>query len=635
MKTHLSAYVGLLALFAVSFVAFQWVYYYVIAFQSDTNDCFFVFGRPFLMEFLDHPAGPLRYLGRFLGQFYHYPWLGALIVSGSIACFGLLFHRILVKLDRNASAAQTLVPCVLLLALHASTLVLAHDALGLCGSCGAFLGYLSFRDKAWRRLYALVATPIAYFFLGVYAWPFVAWVVLFEWLDGPLRPGLLFKLSYIGFSVAVPLAAWRWIYPVSLPGALACPLLLNQPFRTGSAAMTTGYFVVDCGLAVALGGLLLVVPFWGRLFAGTFLSGFWRAKPDRASRVALALAIPVLAVLVHLIRYDAPLAMVVACHRLYEQRQWDELLETAKRNPAGDVRVQFMTNFALCHKGTLLDEMFHYPQPWGSRGLVFNFAGRPGLTAEEDDTGKGMYNSDLFYEMGHVNAALRHAYNHMCLAGPTYENMKRMAQCSMVNGNYALADKYLNLLERTLFHRGFARRYKAVIADADAVERELADLRAYVPDVDGYMFEDPTTPFITLLAKRPDNRMGVDYLVAWSLLDKGQDSLVTISMNVELFRTAGYDSIPKHCQEAILLREKMDRTRVDLRGFRYDADAIARVDRFLQESAPYFGEQGAPEQIQSRYGNTYMFYYFFVTTYRQSRRLGQPGKGFGGTTRVE
>ena len=219
MSKQLPSFIGLAVLFVVSFLLFDGVYGYVIGFQSETNDCFFMFGRPFLGSFLDHPAGPVRYAGRFLGQFYHYGWLGALVVSASITCFGVLFHRVLVKLERTGSVAQTLLPCVLLLVLHTSTLVLVHDTLGLCASCGAFLGYLSFRGKAARRVYALAATPLLYFALGVYAWFFVAWVVAFEWLDGPLRSGLPFKISYVVFSVAVPLAAWRWVFPVSLRGA--------------------------------------------------------------------------------------------------------------------------------------------------------------------------------------------------------------------------------------------------------------------------------------------------------------------------------------------------------------------------------------------------------------------------------
>jgi len=135
--------------------------------------------------------------------------------------------------------------------------------------------------------------------------------------------------------------------------------------------------------------------------------------------------------------------------------------------------------------------------------------------------------------------------------------------------------------------------------------------------------------------KRPANRMGLEYLMAWLLLDKGQDSITTISTNLDLFRTAGYSSIPTHCQEAILLKERADQTLADLRGFRYEADAIAHVDEFLQDAAPYLGGQGPPEQMRALYGSTYLFYYFFVTTPRQPRRIAGASGRSGGTTRVE
>ena len=637
MRKQLPSYVGLVALFVVSFLVLNWIYGYVIAFQSETNDCFFMFGHPFLLEFFDHPAGPLRYAGRFLGQFYHYRWLGALIVSACITCFGFLLHRVLAKLHRSVHVSQTLLPCVLLLALHTSTIYVLHDTLGLCASCGAFLGYLSLRGKLSRRAYALVATPVLYLLLGVYAWLFVAWIVAFEWVDGPLRWGLFFKIVYVVFSIAIPLIAWRWVFPIPLRSALVCPIMFDPPFRTGSPDQTLAYFAVDCLLAVVLCALLLLIPFWGRLFSGTRFAAFWRARPDRRSRVALAVALPVLAILLHWIRYDAPLAAVVACRQWYKQKQWDALLEKAKRNPFGDLRVQFMTNFALYHKGRLLEEMFSYPQPWGTRGLVFNYTGKPGLSPAEDDTGRGMYNSDLFYEMGLVSVAYRHAYNCMCLSERTYDAMKRMAECSMANGNYEMAAKYLNLLERTLFHRGFARRYKAILADTGAAEREFEELRKRLPAVDGYMFGHPAVPFLILLEAKPDNRMAIDYLMAWLLLDKRESSIASICCpeGIRQFRTAGYASIPTHCQEALLLWERVERTPVDLHGFRYDEAIVARVDKFFQDLSPHWGRQEAREHARALYGDTYMFYYFFVTTPREEQQIMEARGGFGGTSREE
>jgi hypothetical protein len=628
-------YVGLAALFVVPFLALHGTYGYVIDLQSETNDCFFMFGRSFLLEFLDHPAGPLRYAGRFFAQFYHYRWLGALIVSAWITCFGVLFYGVLAKLKGTVPVAQVLLPCLLLLALHTSTICVVHDTVGLSVSCGAFLGYLSLRGSVPRRAYALAATPILYLVLGCYAWLFVAWVVAFEWLEGPLRSGLWFKIGYVAFSVAVPLVAWRWLFPISLPSAFVCPVMFGPPFRSGMLAETSAGWALDCVLAAVLCVSLLGIPFWGRLFSGTRAASFWRARPDKRKRLALAVAISLVAILLHVVRYNGQLATLAACRRAYRQRQWVALLEEAKGNPYGNLPIEFMTNFALWHKGTLLDEMFRYPHVWGTRGLVLHFSGRSVSNPAEDDTAMGMYNSDLFYEMGHVNAAFRHAYNALWAHGRTYEILKRMAECSMANGNDAMAAKYLNILERTLFHRDFARRYKAILADPGAVEREFRELRERLPTADGMMFGHPAVPLLTLLEAEPDNRMAFDYLTAWLLLDKKRSSLAAICANVEHFRTAGYASIPTHCQEAMLLMERAERTPVDLRGFRYDEGTTARVQGFLQGLSGLEDPEDAAKLVQARYGETYLFYYFFVDTPIEPQQLTGAGGGFGGTTRQE
>ena len=634
MSKQLPWYVGLAALFIASFLVLNWIYGYVIAFQGQTNDCFFMFGRPFLLEFFDHPAGPLRYGGRFFGQFYHYRWVGALIASAWISCFGLLFHLVLAKLERPVSVFRVLIPCGLLLTLHTSCVYVLHDTLGLCASCGAFLGYLSFRQTALRRVYAFLAAPILYLLLGVYVWFFVAWIVVFEWIDRPLRSAILFNITYAVFSIAVPLVAWRWVFPIPLRSALVCPILFGPPFRSGWPVQTSAYFVVDCCLAALLAVSLLLIPFWGRLFSGLRVAWWQPDRPGRRRQVVLGIAISVLAILTHFIRYNGPLATVVACQQLYKQKQWDALLEATKENRSGDLLLQVMANSALSHQRRLLDEMFNYPQAWGTRGLMLNFSG-VARTPDEDDSYVAMYNSDLFFEMGHVNAAFRHAYNSMRTRGKTYDVLKRIAECSMVNGNDAMATKYLNVLERTLFHRDFARRYKAILADQDAAQREFGDLRRRLPRVSRNMLAHPTTPLLTLLESNPENRMAFDYLVAWLLLDKTEDSLATICANLEHFRTVGYGSLPTHCEEALLLWEAARRAAVDPRGFSYDGATRARFDQFRWTLAEHGDRDGLPESAQALHGDTYWFYYFFVITPAQERPPSETHGGSGGTSRVE
>lgn len=630
MSKQLPSYVGLLVLFVLSFLVLHWIYGHVVVIQSETNDGFFMFGRHFLLEFLDHPGDLLRYAGRFLSQFYHYQWLGALIVSACIACLGVLFHRILVKLNGTAHVSQTLLPCLFLLALHTSTIYVIYDTLGLCASCGVFWGYVSLRGKVARWAYALVATPVLYLLLGVYAWLFVAWIVALAWLDAPFRSGLVFKILYLVFSIAVPLVAWRWVFSIPLRSALTCPIVFGPPFRTGSPPYTFVHVATDFLLMVGLFVSLLVIPFWGRFSCSARLATFWRVAPRGWKRVGLVVALPVAALTFHFIRYDGAMSSLVACRRLYKLEQWDALLEQARRDSYRDPRVQFMTNFALCRKRRLLDEMFGYAQVWGPRGLVFNFFDVDASPAE-DDSYRAMYNSDLFYEMGHINASFRHVYDYLWIREMSYDALKRMAFCSMVNGNYPMAAKYLNLLESTTFHRGFARRYKAILADPGAAEREFRDRRRRLPVVEGFMRGHPAKPFLQLLESKSDNPMAFDYLMAWILLDKS--SIVDIPRIIDQFETAGYTSLPIHCQEALLLLERLRGEAVDLQGFRYDEATAARVEGFFRHASRLQGQEDADLQLEVLYGDTYMFYYFFLGPPPDAGR--QTPRGSRGVSRDE
>ncbi|MFW6171960.1 MAG: DUF6057 family protein, partial [Planctomycetota bacterium] len=264
-------YLGLVMLFVLSFLLFIEPYGYVLGFQSRTNDCFFIFHSPFFFEFWDHPAGLIRYGGRFLGQFHHNGWGGALIVAGCIACFGLLFHRVLMKRGEVVPVWQTLLPCVLLLALHTSTLWVLHDTLGLSLACVFFLGYLSLPERIPRRVYAVPATLVLYLVAGIYVWFLVAWVVLASWLDANRRLRWPFPVFHILFSTSLPLIAWRGLFPIPLRSAWFCPLLFGVPFRTGSPQQSMVSFTSDCVLAAVLAVLLVLVPFWGRLFRNTRL----------------------------------------------------------------------------------------------------------------------------------------------------------------------------------------------------------------------------------------------------------------------------------------------------------------------------------------------------------------------------
>ena len=587
--------IGLLLLAIFSFVVYNWIFGYVIVLQYQTNYCFFVFSREFLMQFLDRPGGLLAYAGRFLGQFYHYPWLGALIVSALVTCFGAAFFVVLKRLRRTVSIFHTFFPCTLLLVLH---YFVKDGTIGLLVTCVAFLGYLSLRGAVSRRVYALVVTLALYLAIGAYFWLFVVWVTASEWLDRPLSSNLPFKVFYPALSLCVPLVTYRWLFTIPLNNLFTWPTAL----------------VASLSLPVLiLWAYLVLTPFWARISPGKRVESFLGSRRGMAIQVALLI---VIAASLAYMSYTPNGARLPAYHQLYERRQWDAILDKAKRNPSGEQMTQFFTYCALYHKGKLLEEMFNYPQLWGTRGLVLRFAPRQDESLEETDLYHAMYNSDLFFEMGHMNAAFRQAYNHMSMLGRTYENLKRIAECNMVNGNYEVAKKYLNMLERTLFHSELARDYKNLIADTGALDRQFAELRKRLPTVELDMYSGYFVPFLSLLKSNARNRMALDYLTAWCLLDKS--SIPMVAENVGYFEEAGYTAIPTHCQEALMVWEKSPSTTADEHDSAYDPDVASRFKRFDQQMSLYRNKDLAQRELKADFGGTYMYYYIFVTTPREN-----------------
>lgn len=632
MSRQLSSHIALVCLFVVSFTLLNWVYGYAIVYQDETNNCYFLFSGAFFRQFLDHPAAPVRYAGRFLGQFFYYRWLGALVVAAGVTCFGALFYGVLRKSNRTVFPAQILLPSLLLLALHTSTLWLLQDTLGLCAACLAFLIFLTISSVVSRRVFILMATVVVYFLAGGYVWVLVAWGIAHELLTSSRRSGILFSVLYGLLIAAMVPIVWRWIYMIPLRSILTCPIMLGPPFRTVPSDLSTNSLVINVTLAIALGLFVLTLPFWDRLFSNSRLASSWRFPAAQRSRIIFTCATVIPLALVYAIQFDGRLATVMACRQAFKQRDWDAVLKLAKRNRYDDHRVQFMTNFALCEKGELLDEMFRYPQPWGTRGLFMNFTGMRVASREEDDTGNGMYNSDLLFELGHANFSLRHAYNYITMQGPSYESMARMAECSIVNGNDAMANKYLTLLEQSLFYRDFARHHQQILADRKGAECEFGDIRSRLPTVDG--FGHPTAYFVSLLESHPDNRLAFDYLMAWLMLDKTPESLESLCADIGHLRDVGRATIPLHCQEAMLLKGGFFDGRIDPQGFELDATI---VNRFAEFQRDYLGQDSWLDEATAleRYGDTYMYYWFFATPLTERAADTSSGNKYSATSREE
>ena len=592
MKERRLQFAAFLLLGAFSFVLYNWTYSYLLVLRRETAYCFFLFDRQFLAELLQSPGGLVYYTARFFSQFFQFTWLGALVIAALVVCFGVLLHLVLKRLTGGAALFCALAPCVLMLTALGPPCFMALTV-GLIASVGPFLIYLLLPKGPARRVYALAALPALYLLSGGCFWLFALWVTEAEWLEGKPSADLAWKLLLPALAISLPVIAWRWLFMVPLRTALLDPTV----------------FVVAPPLpAVLLYAYLALLPFWAK--ASRRLQGVWTGGSKRGFLAAGSLAL--LAVIPLWLCYNPAESEMAEYDQLYRQKRWDDILSKAAENPSAGLMPQFFTNCALCHKGKLLEEMFHYPQTYGSRGLILNFTDRGAV----DDTDRAMYNSDLLFEMGYVNGAFEHAFDNLTRRGRTYENLSRMAECSLVNGNYETARKYAGLLDRTLFHRGFARRCAHLLADAKAKDEYFAPVRARLPTLELQMTPAGFVPPLTLVESHPDNRMAFDYLVAWCLLDNEMFPMLPDYLGH--LKEAGYTSLPTHVQEALLVYAMASRHAFEIPGFGYDPKTAARFSTFLGRIGHGADESAEQRELEPSYGHTFMYYAHFVRPFDAS-----------------
>ena len=199
----------------------------------------------------------------------------------------------------------------------------------------------------------------------------------------------------------------------------------------------------------------------------------------------------------------------MACHQ-----QWNRILATAtaeKPNNQIGVTVQ---NLALAMHGMLLEQMANYNQN-GIAGL---------LPDVKEDATSPLPTAEAFYQLGMINVAQRTVFEaqeailDFQKSGRCY---KRLAQTNLINGQYAVARKYLSALQKTLFYRDWANETLLLLGDEEAIARhpEYGRLRqsAYTED---FYFSDHVTPEMlkSLYYRNKDNRLAYQYLLAYYML---------------------------------------------------------------------------------------------------------------------
>lgn len=197
---------------------------------------------------------------------------------------------------------------------------------------------------------------------------------------------------------------------------------------------------------------------------------------------------------------------------------WNRIIQKAQQQaPRNQVSVVAL-NLALAERGGLVENMFKFPQN-GIIGLL------PGFS---NDYVSPLVTSEALYRLGLINTAQCYVFEAQ-EAIPDFQKSarcyKRLAETNLINGDYAVARKYLNALCHTIYYRTWAEQTMALLGDEEAINAhpEYGALRQMRSNQD-YFFGGNTLQQILgrQLESNPENRMAAQYLEAVYLLTKNR-----------------------------------------------------------------------------------------------------------------
>lgn len=540
---------GILSLLFAVAVALFWTFPYRCALSYQEQYQLFLFTPSYFTERISVPGGLADYVGEFITQFYYVYAIGAILLALVFFCL----QRLTWVLMRRSGVSRSwyllsFIPAVALWTLMGNENVLLSFAIALLGMEELMFHYIIVRDhsRGWVALavYLLIAVPVGYWLFG----PVVIGVALSATYN-PYRP---YETSQTLPERAVKsnsqtlLTPYGWVllsvlYFVAI--VWLCGLFLQYPYYKLFGGINyfryPGIIPVMQWVVAALFALLpLVVSYLPRL------------EDKKAVRAEIAqLTIIVLATvpLLHF-SFDRATYELIDYDYLVRTHQWQRIIEKAEKHQASSPMSVSCVNLALAMQGQLCDRLFEFYQN-GAEGLFPTFT---------RDMTSPLPTAEAFYQLGMVNDAERYAFEAQ-EAIPNYRKSgrltRRIAQCEIINGNYAVAAKYLRMLEHSLFYRQWAKSqerflYNSAAVKADPEYGRLGDIRIKRHD---YLFSDQEMDqMLGLLLvdnKKYDNRMAYEYLIAYELL---QRDLGRFMRYYPLGRFVQFDHIPYAIQQVLI-----------------------------------------------------------------------------------
>ncbi len=583
-KYKIPEFIFVILIFIGCIIFFGFYYRYHLFFTEQLQIFLLTFDQ--FLSYLSRPAFLSSYIGDFLTQFYYLQGGGAIVISASLFVLWLISRQLVRRIyPGNKSLLLPLLPVVVSWIALCDPEFPVSNVISLIISVACTLIYLSLSSTKTRILMGIILTPVLYIIAGSSFYILTATGICYEILQKENRARFLYAILFIAAAIFSPLGT-KEAYLLTTWQTYS---YLSEMTRTPSFVQYLPMLTVIC--------LILFSLILNKYFFKT--STFF----DLSSRI-----ISLFIILLIGIWQTADFTSEKIFRLDFEatHNRWGKVYDLSSRYRMRNNLSAYYTNMALSKLGIMSDSLMNYYQPAATGLFIPVNANENYMTIA--------FSNEVYWQLGDVNASQHSALLGMVFS-PRAKNsrlMKRLIEINIVNSEYAAAEKFIGILEKTMFHRKWATEKRKYLFNEDAClhSKWISEKRAIIPSTDLLKKSNEYIKTLRMLIdNQPGNRMAVDYLLCFHLLSKDIGSFLT---DFEKYFPPDMSPVlPKVYQEGLLISiGSGKKSPGDFSRFRFNNEIIREFAEYTRKYEENNGRGGA---LFSKYGKTYWFYYHFAT----------------------
>lgn len=552
----------------------------------------------FWQSLADYPGGALIWISCFLTQFFYYPALGCTLLAILWICIFFVQKSAFRLSDQWSFLAAAAPACLLASIVQMGYFIYYIKLQGyfFAATCGFLLAMCAIwlytrLHRPYRLIWMAIWTIIGYPLFGTYALLGTLYMGILSirqpgrWLKDRTVPFILCIL----FSAGIPLIAYQFYSQTSISEIYTAAL---PSFDVAGQTYTTYRLPYE---------ILFVIPL--------LFTALYDFKPQLKTLVYAGIQIASLVILFYLIQpfwyQDENFKKELRMNRAIEEENWEAVIRESLEGDAEPTRqIVMYRNLALFRLGRAGNEMFHFREGGAKPNAPFPVR----LVQVGGKT--------LYYNYGQLNYCYRWCMEDGVVFGWKVEYYKFMARTSLLNGELKAAEKYLNLLSKTLFHKKWAEKYQAYLKHPENIKKDPG-----------------LKPILSLRPQRDELASDLNviemYLLKHFAYDDSDDPIyqeqtliAALQMkDIDLFwrRFMKYASLhpkeemPVHYQEAAYLYGHLE-NKVDISHMPFSQGVIDSYNRFMEFTQQCAGltEEQMATAFFPQFGQTFYYYYFLV-----------------------